>query len=44
MAAEFASFKRKIPAICDNWSIEPDELTFGDYSNMVAEYLTSPAA
>ena len=43
MAAEFASFKRKIPRICDNQGIQPDELTFGDYANMVAQYLATTA-
>jgi hypothetical protein len=42
IAAEFASFKRKIPRICDNRKIDPDELTFGDYANIVAEYLAAP--
>jgi hypothetical protein len=43
MAAEFASFKRKIPRICDNQGIHPDELTFGDYATMVAQYLATTA-
>jgi hypothetical protein len=39
IAAEFASFLREIPAICRRRSLHPDELTFGDYADMVLEYL-----
>jgi hypothetical protein len=43
IAAEFTSFKRRIPGICNNQGIHPDELTFGDYATMVAQYLASTA-
>jgi hypothetical protein len=43
MAAEFDSFRRKIPKICANRNLQPDELTFGDYADMVAQYLAVTA-
>jgi hypothetical protein len=39
MAAEFDSFRRKVPKICANRNLQPKELTFGDYAAMVEEYL-----
>jgi hypothetical protein len=39
IAEEFESFRRKIPRICGSRKIEPDELTFGDYTEMVVEYI-----
>jgi hypothetical protein len=43
MAREFSSFRREIPRICAKRHLEPDELTFGDYADMVAEYLAQTA-
>jgi hypothetical protein len=43
MAREFASFRRKIPIICGKRGLEPDELTFGDFSDMVVQYLAATA-
>src|ERR1700722_647381 len=37
IAEEFESFRRKLPRICGSRKIEPDELTFGDYTEMVVE-------
>ena len=41
IAKEFASFRRKMPKICRTRGLEPDELTFADYADMVAEYLAA---
>ncbi len=43
MAAEFASFHRKLPKYCAMRNLQPDELTFGDYADLVAEYLAVTA-
>jgi hypothetical protein len=43
IANEFASFRRKLPKICEKRSLEPSELTFGDYAKLVAEYLAETA-
>jgi hypothetical protein len=40
MAREFVSFRRKLPRICLQRQLHPDELTFGDYAGIVVEYLT----
>ena len=39
IAEEFETFRREIPKICQSRKIEPDELTFGDYTEMVVEYI-----
>jgi hypothetical protein len=41
MAAEFRALKRAIPAICSARGLEPDELTYDDYVDMLAEYLAA---
>ncbi len=43
MASEFDLFQRQIPTICSARGLEPGELTFGDYVDMVAEYLAANA-
>jgi len=43
MTAELNSFRKKIPKICSRRQLEPDELTFGDYAEMVVEYLAAVA-
>jgi hypothetical protein len=40
IATEFNSFRKKLPRICQVRGLHPDELTFGDYADLVAEYLT----
>jgi hypothetical protein len=40
IADEFDSFRRKVPGICTDRGLHPDELTFGDYADMVVEYVT----
>jgi hypothetical protein len=43
IAEEFARFKTSIlPAVCKARSLEPDELTFGDFNDIVAVYVASP--
>jgi hypothetical protein len=44
MAREFVSFRRTIPRVCSQRNLHPDELTFGDYVEMVVEYLAVTAA
>jgi hypothetical protein len=39
MAKEFASFRKEIPKICAARRLDIRELTFGDYAEIVAEYL-----
>ena len=39
IASEFNVFKREIAKICAARNLQPGELTFGDYAQMVAEYL-----
>ena len=39
IAGEFKVFKREMAKICVARNLQPDELTFGDYAQMVAEYL-----
>jgi hypothetical protein len=41
MVPEFASFQREVPAICSRRGLEPDELTFSDYVDMVGQYLAA---
>jgi len=41
MMSEFALFQKKLPKICSVRGLEPAELTFGDYAEMVAEYLAA---
>jgi hypothetical protein len=41
MASEFAAFQREIPTICSARGLEPGELTFGDYADMVGQYLAA---
>jgi hypothetical protein len=41
IASEFSSFRKKLPRICAARGLQPDELTFGDYAELVAEYLTA---
>jgi hypothetical protein len=41
IASEFGSFRKKLPRICAARGLQPDELTFGDYAELVAEYLTA---
>src|SRR5271166_2201518 len=41
IAKEFESFRRKITKICETRGLEPDELTFADYAETVAEYLAA---
>jgi hypothetical protein len=43
IAAEYALFKKRIPGICSARGLEPAELTFGDYANMVGQYLAATA-
>jgi hypothetical protein len=43
MASEFALFQKEILKICFARSLEPAELTFGDYADMVADYLAANA-
>lgn len=43
MAAEFAAFRKKLPKYCAMRNLQPKELTFGDYADMVAEYLAVTA-
>lgn len=39
IATEFSSFRKRLPKICAARALHPDELTFGDYAELVAEYL-----
>jgi hypothetical protein len=43
MALEFDLFQREIPAICTARGLEPGELTFSDYVDMVGQYLAANA-
>jgi hypothetical protein len=43
MMSEFTLFQKKLPKICSARGLEPAELTFGDYAEMVAEYLAANA-
>ena len=37
---EYERFKALLPAICAERSIHPDELTFGDFTDIVVRYIT----
>ena len=39
IATEFASLQKALPRICGDRHLEPDELTFGDYTDIVEKYL-----
>ena len=41
IATEFRAFLDRMPDICAKRHLEVDELTFGDYADMVAEYLAA---
>jgi hypothetical protein len=43
MVNEFGAFQKEIRKICARRDLHPDELTFGDYTKIVSEYLTAPA-
>jgi len=43
MAREFSIFRKQLTRICSGRNLEPDELTFGDYADMVAEYIAQVA-
>jgi hypothetical protein len=43
MVKEFGTFQKQMGKICKRRGLHPDELTFGDYTEIVAEYLTAPA-
>ena len=43
IAAEFETFENALPAICARRDLEPDELTFGDLTDLIAEYLAATA-
>lgn len=40
---EFGRFRRELPRICEELDLEPDRLTFADYSHVVATYLAGDA-
>jgi hypothetical protein len=41
MINEFGAFQKQMGEICASKDWHPDELTFGDYTTIVAEYLTA---
>ncbi|MBJ7485632.1 MAG: hypothetical protein JHC99_13140 [Brevundimonas sp.] len=41
IAAEFAVFELALPALCALWTLEPDEMTFGDLATLASEYVAS---
>jgi hypothetical protein len=43
IAKEFHTFQTKIPQYCAIRGLQENELTFGDYADLVAEYLTMTA-
>lgn len=43
MTTEFITFEAALPAICAQRDLEPDELTFGDLTDLIAEYLAATA-
>jgi hypothetical protein len=43
MAREFSVFRREMTRFCARRNLEPEELTFGDYADMVAEYVAEVA-
>ena len=42
-SVEFSAFKKRLPEICADRYLEPDELTFGDFVQMVGHYLKTIA-
>jgi hypothetical protein len=38
--SEYGRFKTSLPAICADRGLAPDEITFGDYNDIVVRYLT----
>src|SRR5262245_29911477 len=42
MVKEFATFQTKMKKICSSKNLQPDELSFGDYTTIVTQYLTVP--
>jgi hypothetical protein len=42
MVVEFADFRSKMKKICSSKNLQPDELSFGDYTAIVTQYLTVP--
>jgi hypothetical protein len=44
IAAEFLAFQRALADVCADRQLEVDELTFGDYADMVTEYLAEAVA
>jgi hypothetical protein len=42
IAREFATFKAELPEICKAHHLEVDELSFGDFTTIVVQYLTLP--
>lgn len=43
IAAEFVSFRQALPRICTKRKLDLDELSFGDYADMIAEYVAASA-
>jgi hypothetical protein len=43
IAAEFATFEAALPAICAKRDLGPDELTFGDLTDLIAAYSAATA-
>lgn len=43
IVAEFEGFEKALPAICAQRDLQPDELTFGDLTALLAEYLAATA-
>jgi hypothetical protein len=41
MVKEFRALQKQMPKICASKDLHPRELTFGDYTTIVAEYLTA---
>jgi hypothetical protein len=41
IARDFNTFMRRLPRICNGRGLTVDELTFGDYADIVAEYLAA---
>jgi hypothetical protein len=40
IAARYASFRERLPSMCNELQIDEDELTFNDYVNIVSEWLS----
>jgi hypothetical protein len=43
IASEFAAFLQALPAICNDRQLDFEELTFGDYTDMIAQYVAQSA-